>query len=95
MTFVWGINKFHIVKLLSKGNTFNTLDYVIEILSEISFWCEEQRVQANRKLIVHSENACFHTATTTLRFIESNEMVRTLHYQHLPDLRQFDFFSFR
>jgi histone-lysine N-methyltransferase SETMAR len=83
---LWGVTRFHVVKLLPKGDIFNACYCINEILSKIAFWREGQRGASNRKMIVHVDNARPHPVRSIRQYIESCKMIRPQHPPYSPDL---------
>jgi hypothetical protein len=65
LTIVWNPGGFHLVNILPEGFKFNASYYVTQILDPLSKWRRTQVGRANRKLIVHADNARPHTAKMT------------------------------
>jgi hypothetical protein len=94
LTIVWGATGFHVVKLLPKRGSLNASDYTPEILSEVVHWRNAEPGMADRKLIVHSDNARPQTARQTRNFIEAYGMEQTPHPPSSSDLAPSDFYLF-
>jgi transposase len=86
--------RFHLIKLLPKGFKFDASYDVTQILDPLSVWSGTHIGRTSRKLIVHAENARFHTVNATLDFLERNAMKRVPHLPYSPDLAPSDFYLF-
>jgi histone-lysine N-methyltransferase SETMAR len=97
LTIVWNPSGFHLIRVLPSGCKFNCNYCRREILESLSEWRCEQAGGADRKLIVHADNARphTHTAVASQEFIEENGPERAIHPPYSPDLApsNFDFFS--
>jgi transposase len=91
ITMVWNPSGFHLIIVLPKGFKFNARYYVIQILGPLSAWRGTKIGRANRKLIVHANNARPHTAIVVLDFMERNAMKRSPHPSYSPDLTRLGF----
>jgi hypothetical protein len=73
-TNVWRSNGFHVINVLSKAVKFNADHYITDVLISLAEWHKTQVSRADRKLIVHAENARPHTRTMSLNFLDHNGM---------------------
>jgi histone-lysine N-methyltransferase SETMAR len=94
LTIVWNPTGFHLIDFLSRRAKFNGTHSVSNIPSLLAIWRETQMGKADRKLIVHSDNARPHTAKKVLDFLEQNGMERAPHPPYSPDLAPCDFYLF-
>jgi hypothetical protein len=81
LTIVWNPGGFHLVNILPKWIKFNASYYATQILDPLSKWRRTQLGRTNRKLIVHADNACPHTAKWH-RSLWSRIRCRGHHIQH-------------
>jgi hypothetical protein len=61
-TIVWNPCRFHVVKVLEKGQKFNAIYYKAEMISPLYEWRSIETYGNKRKLIVDADNARPHTA---------------------------------
>jgi hypothetical protein len=96
LTVTWNHSGFHVVTTLRKELKFNTGydTYTTQILERIRNWWKVQRAGSTRKLVVHWNNARFHTVKLTMDFMDANRMTQAPHPAHSPDLAPSDFFLF-
>jgi histone-lysine N-methyltransferase SETMAR len=91
---MWNSSGFLLVNVLPRRHKFNSDYYITEILSPIADWLSTQVRKGERKLIIHSDNACPHTAQRSLQFLKQNRMKKALHPLYSPDLAPSDFYLF-
>jgi hypothetical protein len=74
VTIVWNPSGFHLISVLPNGCKFNSSYYRIKIFEPLSELRREQAGGADRKLIVHADNAAPHTAAASQEFMDENEL---------------------
>jgi hypothetical protein len=96
VTIVWNPNGFHLIHILPSGGKFNRCYHRREIFESLSEGRREQAGGADRKLIVHAENARHHrhTVAASHHFMQENGPERAIHPPHSPDLAPSDFLLF-
>jgi transposase len=68
--------------------------YISHKLDSLAEWRMSQVVGSDRRLHVHADNACPHTAKKVTEFLAGNGMKRAPHSPHSPDLPACDFYLF-
>jgi hypothetical protein len=94
-TIVLNPSGLPLVGILPNGYKFNSNYYrkEREIFEPLSEWRREQAGGADRKLIVHANNAPPHTAAVSQEFMEENGLERAIHPPYSLDLAPFDLTS--
>jgi hypothetical protein len=77
-----------------KGRKFNAGYYIAEILEQLSQWRSIEATGNERKLLVHADNACSHTAMLSTQYFTENRMKSAPHPPYSPDLAPSDFYLF-
>jgi hypothetical protein len=72
LRIVWNPNGFHLINVVSKGIKFNAEHYIINILISLAERRETPVDRTERKLIVHADDACPHTAKMRSDSLEQN-----------------------
>jgi hypothetical protein len=57
VTIIWNPNGFHMINVLSKGIKFNADHGITDVLIPLVEWRKTQVRRADRKLIIHADNA--------------------------------------
>jgi histone-lysine N-methyltransferase SETMAR len=91
---VWNPRGFHLIKVLEKGRKLNTGCYIVEISEPLSQWRSIEAAGNERKLLVHADNACPHTAMLSTQHFNENRMKPAPHPPYSPDLAPSDFYLF-
>jgi hypothetical protein len=81
-------------KVLEKGRKFNTGYYVAERLDSLSQWRSIEAAGSERKLLVHANNACPHTANLSIQYFNENRMKPAPQPSYSPHLGPPDFYFF-
>jgi hypothetical protein len=79
LTIVWNPRGFHLIKILENGRKFNAGYYIADILEALSQWCSIEAAGNERKLLVHADNACPHTAKLLILCFNENRMKSAPH----------------
>jgi hypothetical protein len=74
LTIIWNPSGFHLIKDLEKGRKFNAGYYIAEILEPLSQWRSIEAAGNERKLFVHADIACPHTAKLSTQYFNENRM---------------------
>jgi hypothetical protein len=93
LTIVWNPRGFHLIKVIEKGRKFNAVYYIAEILEPLSQRRSIKAAGNERKVLVHADNACPHTAKSSIQYFNGNRMKLGPHPPCSPDLASSDFFS--
>jgi hypothetical protein len=94
LTIVWNPRGFHLIKILEKGCKFNAGHHVAETLEPLSQWRSTEPADNERKLLVHADNACLHTAKLSTQYFTENQMKSAPHPPYSRDLALSDFYLF-
>jgi hypothetical protein len=94
LTIVWNSGGFHLIKIPEKSRKFNASYYIAEILEPLSQWRSIEAAGNDRKLLVHADNACPHTAKLSTQYFNENRMKLAPHPPYSPDLAPPDFYLF-
>jgi hypothetical protein len=78
----------------SKGIKFNADHYITDVLARLTEWRKTQVARTDRKPIVHTDDACLHTAKMSLDFLEQNGMRKAPPPGYSLDLAPSDFYLF-
>jgi hypothetical protein len=93
-TIVWNPSGFYRIIALPKEMKFKA-DYCIShILDPLAEWRRSQVGELDRRLHVHADNACSHTAKKVAELLAGNGMKRAPHPPYPPDLARCDFCLF-
>jgi hypothetical protein len=82
-TTVWNPHRFSLASVLPKGQKYTSQCYVDKILPEI---CTRHDEKAQRKSLVHAENAQPHTEKIIKQYLEDHNLRTTAHPCDSPDL---------
>jgi histone-lysine N-methyltransferase SETMAR len=77
-----------------KGHKFNAGYYFTATLEPLSQWRSIEAAGNERKLLVHANNACPHTAKLSTQYFNENRMKSGPHPPYSPDLAPSDFYPF-
>jgi hypothetical protein len=91
MTIVRNHTGFYRIIPLPKGTKFNEDYYICHILDPLVEWQTSQVAVSGRRLHVHADNACPHTAKKVTEFLAGKSMKRAPHRPYSPDLAPCDF----
>ena len=94
ITVFWNPNRIVLVNSLSKGEKFNFLYFMNNILENLSELGGGFPDRNGKKLNVHVDNARPHTSKNTIRYMEAHGMKKVPHPAYSPDLAPCDFFLF-
>jgi hypothetical protein len=81
-------------QVLEKSHKFKAGYYIAEILEPLSQWRSIEAAGNKRKLLVHMDNACPHTAKLSIQYFNENRMKSAPHSPYSPDLAPSDFYLF-
>jgi hypothetical protein len=76
---VWNPRGFRLIKVIEKGRKFNADYYIAEILDSLSQWRSIEATGHDRKLLMHADNACPHTAKLSTQYFNENRMKSAPH----------------
>jgi hypothetical protein len=91
---VWNPNGLLVINVFSKGIKINIDHHITDVLTPLAEWRKTHIDRTDRKLLVYTDNALSHLAKKRLDFLEQNEIKKSLHPPHSPDLTPSDFYFF-
>jgi hypothetical protein len=83
-----------LIKVLAKGRKFNAGYYIVEILEPLCQWRSIEAAGNERKLLVHTDNACLHAAKLSAQYFNENRMKSAPHPPYCPGLAPSNFCLF-
>jgi hypothetical protein len=68
VTSAWNSDGFRVTAALPKGQKFKANSYCSSMLTKLSKIARQLKNETERTLILHADNACLHTAKSSIEF---------------------------
>lgn len=95
VTIIWGVNGFHIIDMMPKGQKYNSEYFIANILTPLfnkknKIWSQATK----RKLWLHLDNCRVHNSSACNEKYDQFGFKRAPHPPYSPDIAPCDFFLF-
>jgi len=95
VTIFWSPIGIQVLNVLPKGHTLNAQYFQEIILAELVRNNKVKEVKNQKqKYMIHFDNACVHSAKSTIQFLNENNIEILSHPAYSPDLAPSDFYLF-